>query len=63
MVEAGPGRLVVEDDGVGTDPDAATGNGLRGMRERVRQAGGELILSAADASPDRPGTRLEVRLP
>lgn len=62
-VEAGPGRLVVEDDGVGTDPGAGTGNGLRGMRERVRQAGGELILSAADASPDRPGTRLEVRLP
>ena len=62
-VEAGPGRLVVEDDGVGTDPGAGTGNGLRGMRERVRQAGGELTLSAADASPDRPGTRLEVRLP
>lgn len=62
-VEAGPGRLVVEDDGVGTAQGSNAGNGLRGMRERVRQAGGELTLTTAGPSRDRPGTRLEVRLP
>lgn len=62
-VEAGPGRLVVEDDGIGTGAGQGEGNGLRGMRERVRQAGGELRVGPADASSDRPGTRLEVRLP
>lgn len=62
-VEAVPGRLVVEDDGIGLGSASDTGNGLRGMRERVRQAGGELIVGPAGAASDRPGTRLEVRLP
>ncbi len=48
--------LVVSDDGRGTS--GAEGNGLRGMRERVETAGGELLVT--DRSP---GTRLEVRLP
>ncbi len=49
--------LTVTDDGGGID-GAAEGNGLRGIRERVAAAGGELSLDpAADG-----GTRLEVRL-
>lgn len=70
-VRAEPGLLVVEDDGVGLPAQSssgeqpASGNGLRGMRERVQQAGGRLSLGPAHAlnAPGRPGTRLEVRLP
>ncbi|WP_420111221.1 sensor histidine kinase [Pseudactinotalea sp.] len=38
VVELGPGRLVVTDDGVGAS--GAEGNGLRGLRERVSASGG-----------------------
>jgi len=48
--------LVVGDDGGGLS--SPEGNGLRGMRERVESAGGELLLDDLG-----PGTRLEVRLP
>ena len=69
-VEIGPGLLRVTDDGVGT-AGAEKGNGLRGLEERVRAAGGSLRLRypAPAGSPDPgagsgagPGTQLEVVL-
>ena len=62
-VQLSPGRMVVEDDGVGigtsegSGPDG--GNGIRGMRERAAAAGAALALGAADAA-GRAGTRVEV---
>jgi signal transduction histidine kinase len=59
--DPGP-RLVVSDDGVGFDVEAASGSGtlgLPGMAERVRQIGGELEV---DSAPGH-GTRVEVRFP
>jgi signal transduction histidine kinase len=51
-------EVVVEDDGHGFDPGAATsGFGLVGMRERVELTGGRLEIR----SP--PGTRVSARLP
>jgi two-component system, NarL family, sensor histidine kinase DesK len=56
VVDLGPRGLTVTDDGAGiTRPE---GNGLRGMRERVADAGGTLVVGDAG-----PGTRVEVRLP
>lgn len=57
-VAAGPGdaRLVVEDDGIGLS--FREGNGLRGMRQRLIAAGGQLELRAL-----QPGTRLEASVP
>lgn len=49
-----PGRLVVEDDGVGIA--AAEGNGIRGMRERAAAAGAAFALGASEAQ----GTRVAV---
>ena len=48
--------LVLADDGRGVN--GPEGNGLRGMRERVDDAGGSLTVTDTE-----PGTRLEVRLP
>jgi len=55
---------VVQDDGRGFDADQAMGTevprlGLLGMRERVRQLGGSLIITSA---PDR-GTTVRATLP
>jgi len=50
--------LAVEDDGAGILP-LSEGNGLRGMRERPAELGGELRL---DARPPR-GLALRARLP
>jgi signal transduction histidine kinase len=51
-------EVVVEDDGRGFDPTAATGGlGLTGMRERVELSGGRLEIRS------RPGTRVRARLP
>jgi signal transduction histidine kinase len=51
-------EVVVEDDGHGFDPGAATsGLGLVGMRERVELTGGHLEIRS------RPGTRVSARLP
>jgi two-component system sensor histidine kinase DesK len=56
VIELGQRGLSVTDDGVGiTRPE---GNGLRGMRERVADAGGTLTLHDA-----QPGTRVQVDLP
>ena len=52
-----PGEVVLEvaDDGIGSgEPE---GSGLRGMRERVMAAGGNVERSGP------PGTRLRVRVP
>ncbi|MFN2974233.1 sensor histidine kinase [Terriglobus aquaticus] len=51
-------RMRLQDDGVGCGN--CEGNGLRGMRERVQQAGGSVEVSPAR---DGKGTALELRLP
>ncbi|WP_028656886.1 sensor histidine kinase [Nocardioides sp. J54] len=51
--------LVVTDDGVGLDEQAAQGIGLRSMRERAEELGG----SVATTSPGARGTRVVVHLP
>jgi signal transduction histidine kinase len=58
LVRTGDGlRADIDDDGAGLG-QAAEGNGLRGMRERVAGAGGTLELAALD-----PGTRVRLHLP
>jgi signal transduction histidine kinase len=52
-------RLTVTDNGIGIDDGHAEGFGLRGMRARVAQVGGELTVSAAAGS----GTTLTVEVP
>jgi signal transduction histidine kinase len=53
-------RLVVTDDGSGFDPDAgSSGYGLRGMRARVAEAGGDLTVAS---TPSR-GTAVTVTVP
>jgi two-component system, NarL family, sensor histidine kinase DesK len=56
VVDLGPRGLTVTDDGAGIS--RPPGNGLRGMRERVEDAGGTLVVRDA-----APGTRVEVALP
>lgn len=59
-------RLVIEDDGIGFDPAAlADGIGLLGIRERVRQLAGQLVLTTAPDSEtsSTKGTRIEVSIP
>jgi signal transduction histidine kinase len=51
-------RLSVRDDGVGFDPDAATGFGLRGMRSRAEQVGGRLSVRSGPS-----GTELTLEVP
>ena len=56
-------RMRLEDDGVGCgscEGQSSAGNGLRGMRERVRQMGGSVEIAAA---PGLGGTMLTVLLP
>ena len=54
-------KLVVEDSGVGFDPEQVTGRqfGLRGIRERARLVGG---TAAIDSTPGK-GTRISVEVP
>ena len=61
FTNGGPLRLLIEDDGIGFDPDdtSATGFGLVGMRERATAIGGRFAI---DSSP-RAGTRIEVDVP
>ncbi|TYL55515.1 sensor histidine kinase [Nocardioides sp. BGMRC 2183] len=56
-VELGATWLRVRDDGDGT-ADLQEGNGLRGIRERVRSSGGEVEVESVPGA----GTRVEVRL-
>ena len=55
-VAAHEARLVVEDDGCGGS--IAPGNGLTGMRERLRALDGDLVI----VSERGRGTRLEARV-
>jgi two-component system sensor histidine kinase DesK len=55
-VEAAVARMSVMDDGEGGS--FTEGNGLGGMRQRLRAAGGSLAVGAAD-----PGTRLVATVP
>ena len=48
----------IEDDGAGFAPDTGRGEGLMGMEERARQAGGHLEL----ANTETGGARVSVRL-
>ena len=53
-------RLEVSDDGAGFDPDQPTsGYGLRGMRARVSEIGGELTVRSAAGA----GTTLTAEVP
>ena len=54
-------RLVIEDSGVGFEPQKATGRqfGLRGIRERARLFGGTATITSAPGA----GTRISVELP
>ena len=53
VIEIGPRGISVTDDGAGISE--REGNGLRGMRERVSDAGGTLSVAQAG-----PGTRVQV---
>jgi signal transduction histidine kinase len=53
-------RLDVRDDGAGFDPDRVNGGyGLRGMRSRILQVGGSLLVRARPGA----GTALSVEVP
>ena len=51
-------KLAVSDDGIGDGKAGSAGNGLLGMRQRLAAAGGSLAFG-----PNRPGFRLEARVP
>lgn len=53
--------LTVTDDGRGCG-DAVEGNGLRGMRQRVSDAGGTMVVSDFLPEASASGTRVEVAL-
>jgi signal transduction histidine kinase len=63
LTREGGTRLTISDDGVGFDPDRTVavfgGFGILGMRERVKQLGGQLRI----VSVPLHGTRVEVLLP
>jgi len=53
-------RLDIRDDGAGFDPEQVTGGyGLRGMRSRILQVGGSLLVRARPGA----GTSLSVEVP
>jgi signal transduction histidine kinase len=54
--------VAVTDDGVGV-PDVGRRSGLRNLAARAEKMGGELRLEPVDPGADRPGTRLEWRVP
>ncbi|MBS2549792.1 sensor histidine kinase [Catenulispora sp. NL8] len=51
--------LAVEDDGVGMAEQSCDGFGMRSMRKRVEQVGGELTITSAPGA----GTRVEAEVP
>lgn len=62
MTSGPPLRVVVEDDGTGFEPGATPrpgAHGLVSMRERVKAAGGTLVIRSSPGS----GTTVEVTLP
>jgi signal transduction histidine kinase len=52
--------VCVLDDGPGASAETGSGQGLRGMKERVEMYGGELEVGPRT---DRPGWRVQARLP
>ena len=52
-------NLGVVDDGCGFDPDAASANGLAGLRDRIRALGGSVTVASGLGS----GTRIAASLP
>ncbi|MFW6598302.1 sensor histidine kinase [Propionibacteriaceae bacterium Y2011] len=67
MVTVGAGRLTVADDGIGIGSGARPGevpsaHGLAGLRSRVAEAGGTIMITETEPGRDRPGTTLEVIL-
>jgi signal transduction histidine kinase len=60
--EDGTLSVVVTDDGVGIPPQGQR-SGLRNLADRAARLGGELRLGQADPAAERPGTRLEWRVP
>jgi signal transduction histidine kinase len=52
-------QIEVDDDGCGFEPAAASGFGLSGMRDRVRQAEGNFVIRTAPGT----GTTLRVEIP
>ena len=53
-------RLDVRDDGAGFDPERVNGGyGLRGMRSRILQVGGSLLVRARPGA----GTSLSIEVP
>jgi two-component system, NarL family, sensor histidine kinase DesK len=62
LPEAGyPGMAGTDGPAAGPTSAAPRGHGLRGMRQRVAEAGGTLALREAHPGRDRPGTILEVQ--
>lgn len=57
-IELAPSGLIVRDDGVGLG-EAADGNGLRGLRERIDSAGGALHIGTG---MDGRGTSVQILL-
>ena len=54
------GRLDIRDDGAGFDPEQVNGGyGLRGMRSRILQVGGSMLVRASPGA----GTSLSVEVP
>jgi signal transduction histidine kinase len=54
--------VLVADDGTGL-PAEGRRSGLRNLADRAARLGGELRLGPADSAAQRPGTRLEWRVP
>jgi signal transduction histidine kinase len=52
----------VTDDGTGLPPGGRR-SGLRNLADRATVLGGELLLGEAEPAAQRPGTRLEWRVP
>jgi PAS domain S-box-containing protein len=55
-------RVEVEDRGKGMPVERSSGVGLRGMRERIRQFGGELEIHSGETGTET-GTKIVARLP
>lgn len=54
--------VIVTDNGTGLPPGGRR-SGLRNLADRATDLGGELLLGQAEPAAQRPGTRLEWRVP
>jgi signal transduction histidine kinase len=55
--------VTVTDNGTGMPTGSSRRSGLRNLADRAAALGGELRLSPAEPAAQRPGTRLEWRVP